>query len=112
MDEALSWANILVGGGISTVLIALIGAIFGRRMRQADYARALVETAHDVTERADQRAERLEQKVDKLELEIDDLKDTIGVLTSLLRSAIPLLEAAGHQAIATEMRTALVRRTA
>ncbi|WP_280224909.1 hypothetical protein [Nocardia farcinica] len=112
MSEALSVGNLLVGGGLSAVLVALIGAVFGRRMRQADYARALVETATDITERADQRAQRLDEKVDQLEAEIDDLKDTVGLLTSLLRTAIPLLQAAGHDTIAAEMRTALVRRPA
>jgi predicted nucleic acid-binding Zn-ribbon protein len=106
----VSLGNLLVGGGLSAVLVALIGAIFGRRMKQADYTKALVETANDITERADHRAQRLEEKVERLESHIDELDDRIVVLSELLRAAVPLLQAAGYDAIAAEMRAALIRR--
>jgi sulfite reductase beta subunit-like hemoprotein len=105
VSDVLTLGNLLVGGGMSAVLVALIGAVFGRRMKQADYARALVETANDLTDRVDERNQRLEEKVEKLELRVGELAD-------LLRAAIPLLLAAGHEAAAAEMRAALSRRTA
>lgn len=112
MSEALTLGNLIVGGGISTVAVALIGAIFGRRLKQADYAKALVATANDITDRADKRAEALEEKVEKLEGRIDRLDDRIVELSELLRVAIPLLQAAGHDMLAADMRAALARRPA
>ncbi|WP_280389324.1 hypothetical protein [Nocardia wallacei] len=109
MNEALSLGNLLVGGGLSAVVVALIGAVFGRRMRQADYARALVETADKITVRADQRAEVLEAKVGTLETKVDRLDERVDELSGLIREAIPLLAEAGHFEMTQKMRNALVR---
>jgi ABC-type transporter Mla subunit MlaD len=97
---------------LSAVLVALIGAVFGSRMRKADYTKALVQTANDITDRADHRAQRLEEKVEKLETHIDELDERIVVLSDLIRAAVPLLQTAGHPDLATEMRAALMRRPA
>lgn len=110
MTDLVSLGNLLAGGGVAAVVTALIGAVVGRRPRQADYTKALVDIAGDITKRADERAQSLEDKVTRLETQIDELDSQLGTLSDLLRTAIPLLQTAGHVEIAADMRAALVRR--
>jgi hypothetical protein len=107
MNELLNIGNLLVGAGGSAILVTLIGALFQRRMNQANYTRALVETANDFADRVDVRNQRLEDKVTRLEGQIDKLDDRIVLLSEQLRIAIPIIQEAGHEAKAAAMRAAL-----
>ncbi|AHH20868.1 hypothetical protein NONO_c60920 [Nocardia nova SH22a] len=109
MSEALNLGNLLVGSGVSAVVVALIGAIFQRRMNQANYADALVKTSNEFTKRVDEANEKLSKKVDGLEKKVETLNDNIDELCDLLREAIPTLQASGHDALAERMRAAILR---
>lgn len=109
MNDIVSLGNLLVGGGVSTVLTVLFGGLFQRRMRQADYTAAMVETAGNFAERVDKRSQQLEERLGQFETKVDRLDDRVDELSDLLRVAIPLLISAGHDALAAQMRDALAR---
>lgn len=109
MSDAINLGNLLVGSGVSAVVVALIGAIFQRRMNQANYADALVKTSNEITERLNKSNERLEKKVEGLENRVETLNDHIDELCDLLREAIPTLKSNGHDALAERMRAAILR---
>lgn len=104
-------AQLVVTGGAITVcgsvVVALIGWLSSRRTNQGNYAKALVEASAQFTDRIDARNDKLEAKVDRLEQHIDKLDDKIGVLTMYVRTAIPVMEAAGHDV--AEMKHAIGR---
>ncbi|MBF6459789.1 hypothetical protein IU433_12155 [Nocardia puris] len=97
---------------MSSVLIAGIWAIVHRGVRRADYAEKLIKQATEIAERSDERTEKLERKIDVLEAEIETLTTRLADLGDLLRSAIPLLQAAGYPDEAARMRAALTYRGA
>lgn len=101
-------ANLLVGGGVSAVVVALIGAIFGRRLSQANYAEIVVKLSHSVAADLREDNRQLEAKVDRLGLELDGVLDQLATVSDQLRVAIPLLQAAGYDV--TTMRAALYAR--
>lgn len=89
-------ASLLVGGGIASVIVALIGAIVNRRLNSANYAEVVSRISVELAEQVDKQNEKLESKVDSLELSVDGLKDRVGELTDALRMAISRLDALGH----------------
>ncbi|MGY4103400.1 hypothetical protein ACW2Q0_28135 [Nocardia sp. R16R-3T] len=107
MTDLGAIANLLVGGGVSGVLVALIGGLFSRSTRRGDAARVLVEASGEFADRADARAERLEIKLAKQESATDRLKERLWKWADLMRQAIPLLRDAGHSALADRMAAAL-----
>ncbi len=112
MSDLPALTSFLVGGGFSGVLVALIGVFAQRRMKRADYARALVQASGEFADRVDARNEKLEAKVDALDGKVDQLDSRIDELSGLIREAIPLLAEAGHVAMTQKMRNALIRGTA
>lgn len=89
-------ASLLVGGGIASVVVALIGAVVNRKLNSANYAEVISRISSDFARRVDEKNEELERKVDALELSVDGLKDRVNELTDALRTAISRLDALGH----------------
>lgn len=89
-------ASLLVGGGIASVIVALIGAIVNRRLNSANYAEVVSRISVELAEQVDKKNEKLESKVDSLELSVDGLKERVGELTDALREAINRLDGYGH----------------
>ncbi|MBF6298201.1 hypothetical protein IU459_11685 [Nocardia amamiensis] len=99
--------NLLVGGGVSTVLVALIVGFFARSTRRSDYARAIVEASGEFADRADRRNEIAEAKLETAYALLDRMRDRLWKFSDLMRAAIPLLQADGHHALARRMQAAL-----
>lgn len=128
MSGLLSAANVLVGGGVGTVVTAAIGALRGRKLDSANYARVVADISRDVA--TDLRAENRDLKLEmaKMDGQLDRVRDEmivfraetagcreenrilrhrIDIAIGLLNTAIPLLETAGAAAAADQMRTAM-----
>lgn len=89
-------AQFFVGGGVATVIVALIGAIAARKMNSANYAEVISRVSADFAQRVNENNRELESKVDALELQMAGLQDRVGQLTDALREAIQRLDALGH----------------
>ena len=120
-EVGVSIGDLAVGGGVFTVVAALIAAVVGWRRGTANVAEVAARLTHSVAEdlRADiaamedkpvKETDRLEARIVDFEVKLDDARDQIATLTVLLRTAIPLLRAAGHVAEADEMSAAVRRR--
>lgn len=98
-------AALLVAGGIGSVVVALIGALFNRRLNSANYAKIVAELSNSIA--ADLRADNLALKaeVSQLDKAVDQLRERVGVLIGQLNVAIPLLEMQGIDT--AEMRAAI-----
>ncbi|WP_280246762.1 hypothetical protein [Nocardia abscessus] len=107
MTDLPAIGNLLVGGGVSTVLVALIMGLFARSTRRGDYAHRIIEASGNFTDRADRRNATLEARLAEHETAMDRLKERLWKFANLMRLAIPVLEAAGHNALAQRMQAAI-----
>lgn len=107
MTDLPAIANLLVGFGVSSVLVALIGGFFNRSTRKGDYTRALVQASGELADRADKRAEAFEAKLAAKESVVDRCIERVWKLMGLLRQALPYVEEAGNTALAARMVSAL-----
>lgn len=107
MDQNLT--QLLITGGVITVagsiIVAIINSFTNRKPAQANYAQAIVETSNAFTARLDENNQKLEAKANRLEEKADRLERHCDTLENLLRIAIPLLQASGHDV--AEMRAVL-----
>jgi hypothetical protein len=107
MTDLPAIGNLLVGGGVSTVLVALIMGLFARSTRRGDYAHRIMEASGNFTDRADRRNAALEARLAEKETAIDRLMERLWKFADLMRAAIPVLQAGGHNALAARMQAAL-----
>lgn len=107
MNNLPAVANLLVGGGVMGVAVALITGWFARSTRKSDYAHKIVEASGAYADRADKRVIALEERQVRHERTIDRLKDRLWKWSDLMRQAVPLLRADGHVVLADRMAAAL-----
>lgn len=92
-------ANILVGSGVTTIVVALIAGFFARPDRRSNYARTLVEASGQLADRADKRSEAFEAKLDRV-------TERLWKFADLLRRALPYVEPA-NPGLAARIEAAL-----
>lgn len=82
-------ASLFVGGGVCSVIVALIGVVAHRKLNSANYADILARMAREIADDLRADNQRLEDRVTRLERRI-------GELTETLRQAIQRLDEYGH----------------
>lgn len=99
MIDGVSIGGIIVGGGaisvVGGIIIAILKLVTTRGERQTDNTAAMVELANRFARDVADSNSNLYQQIAELRTEVDDLRDVVGELRDHLRTALPIVAAAG-----------------
>lgn len=100
MTDLPALGNWLVGGGVTTVLVALLTGLFGRSARRGDHANRMIEASEKITDRADKRSAAFEAKLEQRDTLLERFRGWGWNVMGLLRQALPHVEQAGDTVLA------------